>query len=403
MSEQKEQHEGLEIKAEELEDALRPEATEESDEKENEHVEAEEPSDAEQKSETEPSAEEEAEVEGNEPNADEAEAKGALEEEAEVPQEDLDAQIANLDKNDAAVLLIKKAKHIVHDAENQMEACKVLLSDDLKDFEIAKEALGKGGMDECEEMLDVLGYSGMEDEEKSEGEVVVFEKKEEVPPVYIRDVSSGKFTGFLLALFFSLLALLGLVYVATEKMNMTLDLSKIPSAETFNAILSWFGSLVGTATPAVGGALLSGAVLFIMWIVYTIRVTLKARSNLQFAKEELAKAEEYAGLKGTCKDEMDSIDAHIKDAIETLKTYEVILHEQEGKLKRIHHLEKSDDESAQYHARSLKEMEDTYDLIKTIKAFLNTPMSEEGKLSDKSTLFLYRAKNRLDKMIESLY
>jgi len=389
MSEQKEQNEALEVKSDELEEALKPEESETAPVSENEVDETEESAVSE--------SEEESAVSETEESSEPEEVEAADEEEA-----DIDAQIANLNKHDAAVLLIKKAKHIVHDAENQMEQCKVLLSDDLKDFEIAKESLKKGGMDECEEMLETLGYSGM-DEENGDEEIVVFESKEEVPPVYIRDVSSGKFTGFLLALIFGLATLLGLVYLATEKLGITLDLSKVPAPETYNAILSWFGSLIGTSTPAVGGAMLAVAVLLVMWIVYTIRVSLKAGSNLQFAKEQLAKAEEYAALKGTCKDEMDSIDAHIKDAIETLKNYEVILHEQKGKLKRIHHFEKSDDESAEYHAKSLKEMEETYDLIKTIKEFLNTPMSEEGKLSGKSTLFLYRAKNRLDKMIERLY
>jgi len=389
MNNQKEQNEAPEVKGDEFEEVVKPEENEAVPAPENEVEEAEEGTVSE--------SEEETAVTETEESSEPEEAETSDEE-----AEGIDAQIANLNKQDAAVLLIKKAKHIVHDAENQMEQCKVLLSDDLKDFEMAKESLKKGGMDECEEMLETLDYSGM-NEENGDEEIVVFESKEEVPPVYIRDISSGKFTGFLLALIFGLATLLGLGYLATEKLGITLDLSKVPTPETYNAILSWFGSLIGTSTPAVGGAILVAAVLIVMWIVYTIRVSLKAGSNLQFAKEQLAKAEEYAAFKGTCKDEMDSIDAHIKDAIETLKTYEVILHEQKGKLKRIHHLEKSDDESAQYHAKSLKEMEDTSDLIKAIKEFLNTSMSEEGKLSGKSTLFLYRAKNRLDKMIEKLY
>jgi hypothetical protein len=100
---------------------------------------------------------------------------------------------------------------------------------------------------------------------------------------------------------------------------------------------------------------------------------------------------------------MDKVDAHINEAIKVLKTYEVVLTEQNGKLKRIIHIEGVKELPSEYHEKSLKEMEDTYDLIKAMKDFLNTPMSEEGKLSGKSTLFLYRAKNRLEKMIEKLY
>jgi len=348
-------------------------------------------------------SEETAEETVSEENAEVSEAAEESEEneENEESEGEIDEHLGDLKKNDAAVLLIKKAKHIVHDAEAQMEACKLLLSDDLKEFEDAKTSLKNGGMEESEELLDTLGFDKDKDEEPEE--VIVFEAKEEVSPVYIRDVSSGKFTGFLLALIFGVVTLLGLLYVATQKLGIPLDLNKIPTAETRNSVLSWFGSLVGMNDPMVGGAMLAVVVLLVMWIVYAIRVSVRASSNLEFAKEQLKQAEEYASLKGTCKDEMDKVDAHIKDAIEVMKTYEVIFNEQKGKLRRIQHIEQSGQESPEYHEKSLKEMEDTYDLIKAMKDFLNMPMSEEGKLSGKSTLFLYRAKNRLEKMIDKLY
>lgn len=402
MSEQKDQNETVETevgKEEENAVSEQPENVEENTQEtveneasaENNNVEAETGSDENSESEKADS-----ETEEN------SETEEATDANAETESE-IEEHLGNLGKQDATVLLIKKAKHIVHDAEAQMEACKLLLSDDLKEFEDAKASLKNGGMDESEALLDALGYTKEDEEEVPEEEMVVFEAKEEVPPVYIRDVSSGKFTAFLLALIFGAATLSGLVYMATEKLGITLDLSKIPTEETCNRILSWFASLVDMNEPMVGGAMLAVVVLLVMWIVYSIRVSIRATSNLEFAKEQLKKAEEYASRKGTCKDEMDKVDAHIKDAVETMKTYEVIFHEQKGKLKRIQHIEQSGKETAEYHEKSLKEMEDTYDLLKTIKDFLNTPMSEEGKLSGKSTLFLYRAKNRLEKMIDRLY
>ena len=400
MSEQKDQNETVETEIEKQEEST---VTEQPETVEENMEETEESEETAEKTGSETEADENSEAKKDELEAEEnSETEEPTEESAETEGE-IDEHLGNLSKQDATVLLIKKAKHIVHDAETQMEACKLLLSDDLKEFEDAKASLKKGGMDESEALLEALGYVKDDEEQEPEAEIIVFEAKEEVPPVYIRDVSSGKFTGFLLALIFGLATLLGLVYVATEKLGITLDLSKVPTAETRNSVLSWFSSLVGMHDPMVGGALLAVVVLLVMWIVYAIRVSIRASSNLEFAKDQLKRAEEYASLKGTCKDEMDKIDAHIKDAIETMKTYEVILHEQKGKLKRIQHIEQSGEETPEYHEKSLKEMEDTHDLIKTIKDFLNTPMSEEGKLSGKSTLFLYRAKNRLEKMIDRLY
>jgi len=390
MSEQKELKEDLEVRSEESEDILKREDVEvvetvEEEEKENEN--------------TLLSKMDEEVSSGT--DADNIET-GALEVkgEGEENEEDIDAQIANLNKHDAAVLLIKKAKHIVQDAETQMEACKLLLSDDLQEFENAKKSLKEGGMDESEAFLTQLGY---DKEEEEKAETVVFEAKEEVAPIYVREVSSGKFTSFLLALIVGAVTFTGLVFLAAQKLGITIDVKKVPTMETCNSIMQWFASQVSVSDPRVGGALIAVIVLLVMWIVYKIRVSIKAGNNLQFAKEQLQKAQEYAALKGTCKDEMDKIDAHIKEAVRIMKTYEVIFYEQKGKLRRIQYLEQEGKESPQYHEKSLKEMENTYDLISTIKDFLNTPMAEEGKLSGKSTLFLYRAKNSVERMIERFY
>ncbi len=384
MSEQKEQNEAPEVNVEEREEEAVAEQLETVEESAEEKVE--------ETSETADESTSEESAEGSEEST-----------EAEEKEGEIDEHLGNLSKNDSAVLLIKKAKHIVHDAEAQMEACKLLLSDDLKEFEDAKRSLKEGGMEESEELLEALGFSRDDDEDEEAEEIVVFEAKEEVPPVHIRDITNGKFTGFLLSLIFGAATLLGLVYIATEKLGITLDLSKVPTGETINSILLWFSSLVDMKEPIIGGAMLIGTVLLVMFIVYKIRVSVRASSNLEYAKEQLKKAEEYASVKGSCKDEMDKVDEHIKEAIKMMKTYEVIFHEQKGKLRRIQHIEQSGEETPEYHQKSLKEMEDTYELIKTIKDFLNTPMSEEGKLSGKSTLFLYRAKNRLEKMIDRLY
>ena len=337
----------------------------------------------------------------------EAEEETSSEEKSE-ESNDIDAEIANLSKDAAAVLLIKKAKHLVEDAKVQMEECKQHLSGDLKAFEAAKEALKQGGLSESEELLRALGYGKaiiQEDgatEEKSE----TLEKEtleDNVAPVYIGEVSNGKFGAFILSLLFGGATFSGLVYLATQKLGITLDLKKMPTEETCNTILNWFSSLVDMQDPRVGGAMIGGSVLVVMWIVYKLRVNAQASSNLAFAKEQLQKAEEYASLKGSCKYNLTEVDEHLKDAIDTMKTYEVLLHEQQAKLKRIQHIEQSGEETPEYHEKSLKEMDDTHDLLQTIKTFLNTPLSEAGRVSEKSRMLLSTAKSRLEEMIGKLY
>ena len=86
-----------------------------------------------------------------------------------------------------------------------------------------------------------------------------------------------------------------------------------------------------------------------------------------------------------------------------MKTYEVVLNEQKGKLQRILYIEGSKEKSAGYHDKSYLEIRDTKELIQSITDFMDISMSEEGKLSSKSILYLQHAKDQIDKFLKRFY
>jgi len=310
-----------------------------------------------------------------------------------------------LKKHEEALVLVEKAKQIVKDADEQTEACKLLLAGDLKEYEEAKASLKSRGMDECTLLIEKLedendDSTSLEEEEK----ITIFEPKEELDPMYLKDVSSGKFTGFIYSLVGGAATVAGLGFFATQKLGIPFDLTKMPSNETLQTILGWFGTQVGRPDDAMnGGLVVGGAALVVMALIYVIRVSLKGSKNLHFATKQLEEAELYTEQKSNCKTEMDKVDAHMKETLETLKMYEIIFNEQKGKLERILYIEGAKDEMTPYHEKSLLEMAETKELLRTIKNFMATPMSEEGKLAVKSELFLQRAKTQMDKMLKRFY
>ncbi len=324
-------------------------------------------------------------------------------EETAAETEEVLVEAKKLKKHDEAVALVDKTKTIVKESEKQLEACKLLLSDDLKEYEEAKKALNEGGLNTCEALLSESGYID-ESDETIEEDAVVFEPKEDLEPIRLQDVSSGKFTGFIMALIGGAATLGGMVYVATEKLGVTLDLSKIPTPETIKPVFSYYGTLVGmNENTNIGMALVAVVTLLVMWIIYAIRVSTKGSKNLHFATGQLEEAEAYTTQKGNCKEEMDKVDVHIHDAITTLKTYQVLFNEQKGKLQRILYIEGEKEALSEYHEKSILEMRETQGLVNSVRSFMATPMSEEGKLSGKSTLFLHSAKSKMQKMIDRLY
>jgi len=324
---------------------------------------------------------------------------------SEEGSEEVVVPVKKLKKHDEALILVEKAKQIVKDADEQTEACKLLLAGDLKEYEEAKISLKSGGMDACTLLIEKLEDENDDSTSIEEDEnIAIFEPKEELDPMYLKDVSSGKFTGFIYSLLGGAATVAGLGFFAMQKLGIPLDLSNVPSSETLQSIFGWFGTQVGRPDDAMNGGLVVGAsALVVMGLIYMIRVSLKGNKNLHFATKQLEEAEAYTAQKSNCKTEMDRVDVHMKETLKTLKLYEVLFNEQKGKLERILYIEGAKDNETPYHAKTLIEMDSTKELLRTIKNFMSTPMSEEGKLSEKSVISLEQAQNKIDKMLERLY
>lgn len=326
-----------------------------------------------------------------------AEVEEAEETEEKVPALTKEKKLAKAQR------LVEQSKQIVQEADARTEECRLVLMDDLKEYEDAKKALKNGGYDGCGELLEKLGYQPTGDVQTEE-DSVVFEEKEVVKPMSIKGVSSGKFSGFVLALLGGAATAAGLVYLATEKLGMTLNVSKIPSTEETESILTSFSTMVGLKPDLyIGSGIFAVAILLVMYLLYKIRVGLKASSSLHFAVKQFVESELYIEQKSNCKTEMDKVDAHMKDAIETMKHYEVLFNEQEGKLKRILHFEGEKGKSTEYHEKSFLEIRETKELMRSIKDFMAVSMSHEGKLSEESVELLQKTKSYLDKTIDRLY
>jgi len=305
-------------------------------------------------------------------------------------------------KNFEAAEMVRKARELATDAENQLDECSLLLSSDLKDYSEAKNTLIDNALSHSEELLDKLGYK--KEKEESEEDLIVYEPKEQPTPMVIRDISTGSFVHSIFALFAGLVTLLGLVYVASTKVDFKPDFSKVPTLDSFNVIFNWYSNLMGLkANPLAGLAAMVLVSLIVMVVVYKVLAAKKANKNLEKAEMLLNDAQEYSSNKETCKGKMEIIDKHIKDSITTLNTYEVILKEQKAKLERILYIESDKVESLEFHEKSIIEMNDTQALIGSVEEFMAEPMSSEGELSTRSIILLKRTQEQMQKVLDRLY
>ena len=298
--------------------------------------------------------------------------------------------------------LIQKAKKMADEANRRRAECRLLLDAGLRSYQEARAALHLGGLDACITLLKQLGARSNNDEEaKAEA---VLETREALKPMVVKDISSGRVTGFLLALLGGVAAAAGMLYLATSKLEMRLDTTKVPSENEIDSILAWFSTIIGVREDvAIGTGVLGVIVLSVMILIYMVRIRLKTKSNIHFAVKQFVEAELYAEQNPNCREEMEKVDAHIQDVIGTLKAYGILLNEQEGKLQRIVYFEGEKETGVVYLDNSLAEIEHTKGLIDAVQDLITIPVVEEEKISDESVCALQKAKEKLYTVIERFY
>ena len=300
--------------------------------------------------------------------------------------------------------LIEEARTIVNQSDSEVKDCMQILDEDIRKYEQARAALFESSAKETEKLLEAVGFEPEKMDESGEEELK-FSGSDPVAPMQVKDLSSGKLGAFVLALIAGFAVVLAWIYVASEKLGMTLDLSKLPSEEVRNKLLSWIGGGItgGEGNPVVGIAILSISALVVMWAVYSLKVFLRKNKNLKIAQEINEEAKFYCTKKEECKKEMDKISAHIHEVIAALDTYNVFLNEENAKMRRILYVE-GELPFDEYHQKSKEEMENTNLLINSLNALVTTPMAgANGSLSQEGKHILEKAKGALQRFKEKLY
>jgi sugar-specific transcriptional regulator TrmB len=300
--------------------------------------------------------------------------------------------------------LVEEAREMVNQSDHEVKDCMEILDEDISAYEEMKSSVLEGSMEKTEALLAEVGLE-VDAIENNPEEGLEFKSEEAIEPMTVRDLSSGKFGAFLLALIAGIAAIAGWIYAATEKLGITLDISKVPSQEVQNKLLSWIGGGMtgGEGNPMIGMVILGVTALVVMWAVYAIRVHFREAHNRKLAEEIKEEAIFYCTRKEECKKEMEKVSEHIHNVIKTLYTYDVFFDELNAKLRRILHLE-GKVPFEEYHSKSREEMKNAAILIDSLKELVSVPMAaENGSLSREGREALERSNHILDIYREKLY
>lgn len=306
-----------------------------------------------------------------------------------------------------ATALIETSKELVAKADSEMEKCKTEISKAAANFDEVKSSFKNVTFKKTEALLEKLGFDYLSQEEADAFELSIADSN--AKDFTIKNISSGRFTGFILALIFALLTVAGWIYFAAQKLNLNFDMKNLDVAKATQSVEPMLKWVATDAVPGAGGSMMFGAIivglsaLIVGWIVYALRTSLKSSKNLRVAQTTLEQSTDYCMSQEECQREMKEVDAHLWEATAEVKNLETILNEQTSVLERIIHVEGIVDEEKEYHPSSKKVMRETEKIMRATENLLDTPITIDKKLNPESVQSLNIAKDVYAEYLSRIY
>ena len=306
-----------------------------------------------------------------------------------------------VNKNEQARELMKNSAQLISEADSDVAITKNSISENVSRFDDVKSNLLNSTIKQSQELLEQASYdyANIEQEEPFEISLGTVDEK-----IRVTDVNSGAFSGFILALL-SIVAVAGAwLYTASQKVGVILTPELIDNQADQTAIFKWIGGITGAEVdPMLGMVTVGVTSLLVGWIVYKLRVSTKENKNLKVATNTFEKSNIYVENQREAKTEMEQIDAHIMETIPVVEDYNILINEQNAKLKRILHVEGIKENNSEYHSSSIEAMKETDLLMERVEALVSIPMTKDGKLNSDSITALNEAKSVSDYFVSKLY
>ncbi|WP_457608588.1 hypothetical protein [Nitratifractor sp.] len=344
----------------------------------------------------EPSEEKQSPVEG-EKSFSESSAEEAVKEEKTTTEE----EPVETDKNRLAQKKVEEARRKVQSAEEEIEECLRNIEEDLHRFEEYERESLLPVVDESRALLERIDVGELPETEKMVPSVELISPEEDKPT--IRDLSPGKGGALFLALLGGILTLLGWYLFAAKKAGLTLLPQGQPDMTLLNKLSAAISEFFGQgANASVGMAIVVISTLVVMWLIYTIFVAVRASKNIHEAEKVEEAAGFYCRKKEECKEMMKRVREHLETLDQTVRKYEVVLHEQNAALRRAFYIEKAENFD-DLHDKSKKTVRELQDLLRELDRLLETPMARSGMLTEESVEALRHAKRTINDHILRLY
>ena len=303
-----------------------------------------------------------------------------------------------------AEALIEASQEIVAKVDSDIAECELGVSEAAGTFDYVKKNFKNVTLKKSDNLLEKVGFDYVTFEEAEGFELSVDTSSNQ--DFSVETLSSGRFTGLVLAILVALITVGAWIYLAMVKLGIDPSSVTLGNATSHvNPILNWIGADIvsGNANMILGASVLGFSALIMAWLVYALRTSMKGTKNLRIAKEMYAKSNEYCMTQEECQREMIKVDMHLREVIVEISNFEMILDEQASVLKRIIHVEGTYENDKEYHPSSKKVMRETEKIMRGAENLYETAITQERKLNFQSVTALNSAREIYKEYLSRIY
>jgi len=249
-------------------------------------------------------------------------------------------------------------------------------------------------------LLKELQVQSLEDENATIGDIKI-DNKEQL--LNIKYPNKGRFGGFLLGAVATVAGVAGAYAYGSKLLNLPLSIDALLSKKNWDSIALKYGELINIKDNAIAGYLTIGVASLILGaIVYKIFTILKASKNKKYVNKLEEDLNGYVERLEEKNSSIKELIEHIDNIKLVMQKYDIILQEQNAKLKRILFIEKPQSLDELQRASKL-EVDKTVLILDELLKLMNTPVSDNIDIKIESKEQLQEANGVINEIIKKLY
>lgn len=250
-------------------------------------------------------------------------------------------------------------------------------------------------------LLQELNVDSLEDE-LNEIKEIEQENKEQL--LDIKSLSKGRVKAFFFGTIAALITASGATVFGAKLANIGLNAAALMQKSNIDAAASKIAELINIhQTPIAGYAVVAAVSLLVGVVVYKLVTFLQKHKNVKYVKHLESDVQNYISNLNSKIDAANQLKEHIDNIKLVIQKYDIILQEQNAKIRRMLFIEQPENGVDSLQHASQVEVEKSVLILDELLKLMNAPISEGSTITQESKQRLQSANSVINEVIRKLY